>query len=72
LKTRKDSLPGLQIEMRREICEALNIPIDELPYASELMQVKAKESDWKGAIEKLLNNFGRSLLVPDKHYMGSE
>jgi uncharacterized protein YPO0396 len=69
LKTRKDSLPGLQIEMRREICEALNIPIDELPYASELMQVKAKESDWKGAIEKLLNNFGRSLLVPDKHYM---
>ena len=68
LKTRKDLLPGLQIELRREICEALNIPIEELPYASELMQVKPKEMEWKGAIEKLLNNFGRSLLVPDKHY----
>lgn len=32
------------------------------------MQVKPKETEWKGAIEKLLNNFGRSLLVPDKHY----
>ena len=69
LKTRKDLLPGLQIEMRREICEALNLSIDDLPYASELMQVKAKESEWKGAIEKLLNNFGRSLLVPDEHYI---
>ncbi|MBK8393963.1 MAG: AAA family ATPase [Leptospiraceae bacterium] len=68
LKTRKDLLPGLQIEMRREICEALGISIEELPYASELMQVKPKETEWKGAIEKLLNNFGRSLLVPDKHY----
>lgn len=68
LKTRKDLLPGLQIELRREICEALNIPISELPYASELMQVKPKDMEWKGAIEKLLNNFGRSLLVPDKYY----
>ena len=68
LKTRKDLLPGFQIEMRREICEALEISSDELPYACELMQVKSKESDWRGAIEKLMNNFGRSLLVPDKHY----
>lgn len=68
LKTRKDLLPGLQIEIRKEICNSLNIPEEELPYASELMQVKSKESDWKGAIEKLLNNFGRSLIVPDEHY----
>ncbi|HNN80450.1 MAG TPA: ATP-binding protein [Leptospiraceae bacterium] len=68
LKTRKDLLPGLQIEIRKDICNFLEIPEDELPYASELMQVKSRDSEWKGAIEKLLNNFGRSLIVPDEHY----
>ena len=26
------------------------------------------EQDWEGAAERLLHNFGLSLLVPDTHY----
>ncbi len=39
-----------------------------MPFAGELLQVHENELDWQGAIERLLRNFGLSLLVPDKHY----
>ncbi|HDR46737.1 MAG TPA: ATP-dependent exonuclease SbcCD, C subunit-like protein, partial [Geoalkalibacter subterraneus] len=36
--------------------------------AGELLQVREDERDWEGAAERLLRNFGLSLLVPDQHY----
>ena len=39
-----------------------------MPFAGELLQVRAEESAWEGAIERLLHNFGLSLLVPDRNY----
>ena len=41
---------------------------DALPFAGELLQIRDDERDWEGAIERLLHNFGLSLLVPDEHY----
>ena len=37
-------------------------------FAGELLQVRAEEREWEGAIERLLHNFGLSLLVRDVHY----
>ena len=36
-----------------------------MPFAGELLQVREEERDWEGAAERLLRNFGLSLLVPD-------
>ncbi len=40
----------------------------DLPFAGELIQVRPEEQAWEGAAERLLHNFGLSLLVPDRHY----
>jgi uncharacterized protein YPO0396 len=37
-------------------------------YVGELIQVREDERDWEGAAERLLRNFGLSLMVPDTHY----
>jgi len=39
-----------------------------MPFAGELLQVRDDQRDWQGAAERLLRNFGLSLLVPDNHY----
>jgi uncharacterized protein YPO0396 len=39
-----------------------------MPFAGELLQVREQEQLWEGAIERLLRNFGLSLLVSDHHY----
>ena len=45
----------------------LNLDADDLPFAGELLKVREDEQDWEGAGERLLRNFGLS-LVPEDHY----
>jgi uncharacterized protein YPO0396 len=68
LKARRSNISEKQIAMRRTLCQTLNLTEDEMPFAGELLQVREEERDWEGAIERLLHNFGLSLLVPDHHY----
>jgi uncharacterized protein YPO0396 len=68
LKARRSNIDDQQIRMRSALCEALNIPETDMPFAGELLQVHEDERDWEGAAERLLRNFGLSLLVPDAHY----
>ncbi|MGX9364980.1 ATP-binding protein [Desulfoplanes sp. PS50] len=68
LKARRSNISERQIAMRRELCRALDLSEDDMPFAGELLQVREEEKDWEGAIERLLHNFGLSLLVPDRHY----
>ena len=68
LKSRRSNIPRKQIGMRAELCRALGLSEDEMPYIGELLQVHEKERDWEGAIERALRNFGLSMLVPDKLY----
>lgn len=68
LKSRRNNIPYEQVKMRANLCSALNLSEDDLPFAGELLQVHEKERDWEGAIERLLRNFGLSVLVADKHY----
>ena len=68
LKARRSNIPAEQIRMRAALCQALDLSADEMPFAGELVQVREDEQDWEGAAERLLRNFGLSLLVPDAHY----
>ncbi len=68
LQARKSNIPADQVALRTALCAALDIGETELPFAGELVQVREEERDWEGAAERLLRNFGLSLLVPDAHY----
>lgn len=68
LKSRHSNIDQVQINIRRHLCEALTLDEDELPFAGELLQVREEEQTWQGAIERLMHNFGLSLLIPDEHY----
>ncbi|MGB7512340.1 MAG: ATP-binding protein [Pelodictyon phaeoclathratiforme] len=68
LKERMSNIDEKQIAMRRSLCKALNLAEVEMPFAGELLQVQEGEQLWEGAIERVLRNFGLSLLVPDHHY----
>ncbi|WEK34195.1 MAG: SbcC/MukB-like Walker B domain-containing protein [Candidatus Pseudobacter hemicellulosilyticus] len=68
LQQSKNNIPGHLVQLRREICQALKLDTGDLPFAGELMQVRAAEQEWQPALEKLLRGFGIRLLVPHKHY----
>ncbi len=68
LKARRSNIPAEQITMRAALCQALQIGEVDMPFAGELLAVRKDERDWEGAAERLLRNFGLSLLVPEAHY----
>ncbi|WP_432742294.1 ATP-binding protein [Methylobacter sp. G7] len=68
LKARRSNIPAEQVAMRAALCNALKLPEADMPFTGELLQVRDDERDWEGAAERLLRNFGLSLLVPDQHY----
>ncbi len=69
LRNRRSNVPARMLELRRQLCAALGeVAEDDLPFAGELIQVRPEERAWEGAAERLLHNFGLSLLVTDDHY----
>jgi uncharacterized protein YPO0396 len=68
LKARRSNIPLAQVAMREALCAALRLDEDAMPFAGELIQVRDEAADWEGAIERVLHNFGLSLLVPEAHY----
>ena len=68
LKARRSNIDREQVAMRATLCNALGLPEEDMPFAGELLQVREDGREWEGAVERLLRNFGLSLLVPDAHY----
>ncbi len=68
LKRRRSNIDDQQIQIRAALCTALDLNVDDMPFAGELIQVRDDERDWEGAAERLLRGFGLALLVPDAHY----
>ena len=68
LATRQSNLPHTSLALRDRIVADLRIGEAELPFAGELLQVRAEAVDWEGAAERVLHNFALSLLVPNQHY----
>lgn len=72
LKARRSNIDERQIAIRKTICDALSLSEEDMPFVGELVQVREDQRDWEGAAERLLRNFGLSLLVPDRHYASVE
>ncbi len=69
LQGRPVLIPGYLQRVRDALCQATGVAEEALPFAGELIEVKPEcVEDWGGAIERLLHNFGVSLLVPERHY----
>lgn len=68
LVKRKSNITGKSLEIRTAICEALKIDEEDLPFIGELIRVNEDEKEWQGAVERVLHNFGLSLLVSDNLY----
>jgi uncharacterized protein YPO0396 len=68
LKSRRNNIPSEQVAIRASIASALKLSDSDMPFTGELIKVRDEEGQWEGAAERLLRNFGLSMLVPDKHY----
>jgi len=68
LKNRPTNIPYTNLELRKRLCQELNLLEKDIPFAGELIEVKEEESSWTGALERLLHNFALSLLVEDLYY----
>jgi len=68
LQARRNNIEANSIRLRAELCGALGLDADAMPFAGELIEVRDDQRDWAGAIERLLHSFGLSLLVPDGLY----
>jgi uncharacterized protein YPO0396 len=68
LEQRTDNLPQEQVVVRAELCAALGLTPEDLPYAGELLDVYEEYAEWRGAAERVLRGFALSLLVPQPHY----
>lgn len=68
LSRRRSNIPKVFVELRDQLAADLSLAAKEMPFAGELMAVRDDESEWEGALERLLRSFGISLLVPEAHY----
>ncbi|BBX18650.1 nuclease [Mycolicibacterium duvalii] len=62
------ALPEFALAMREHICAAVGVDTAELPYVAELMDLRADQTRWRTAVEKVLRGAGLRLLVPDQHW----
>jgi uncharacterized protein YPO0396 len=68
LRRRRSNITREMLDVRETLCAALRIAPDSLPFIGELIQVREDQHAWEGAAERLLHNFGLSLLVPEAQY----
>lgn len=71
LRRHRSNLDFRLLGIRDALAEVLQLPPADLPFVGELMQVRATESEWTGAIERVLGGLARTLVVPDKHYLAA-
>jgi uncharacterized protein YPO0396 len=68
LRLRRSNIPESQVAIRARLCADLDMSLETLPFAGELLRVRGGEAEWEGAIERLLHGFALSLIVPDEQY----
>jgi uncharacterized protein YPO0396 len=68
LRQRQSNISSKLITIRTGLCDALQLNEEDMPFVGELLQIKEEGKQWEGAAERVLHNFGLSLLVPEIHY----
>lgn len=67
LRSRETNIPERYHHVRMNIAAHLGIPPRDLPFVGELISVDEQFAPWRGAIERLLENRAKTLLVPVRH-----
>ena len=63
------NVDGALQRVRAVMCAELKIPMSQLVFVGELLQVRREHyQEWAGAAERLLGGFGRDLLVDERHH----
>lgn len=68
MERQRSNIPSRLLDLRSRMAQALGLAEERLPFAGEVLQVKADQAAWQGAIERVLGGFARSILVDDKQY----
>ena len=68
LQARRSNIPRRTLHVRDRLCSELGLSAQELPFAGELIQVRAEDAEWEGAAERVLRGFALALLVHRDHY----
>ncbi len=61
------NIPPKFQDFRAELSQQLSLNDDDLPFLAELIEVKAEESGWRGAIERAIGSERLRILVPEQH-----
>ncbi|WP_166345814.1 ATP-binding protein [Phytoactinopolyspora limicola] len=67
LQSSRSLVPRREADRRERIADGAGVPVSELPYAAELIDVAGDEERWRPAAEKVLRSFALRLLVPQQH-----
>ena len=67
LNKRRSNIDTRLVAARELVAERSGVPIQALPFAGELLQVRPDFDDWTGAIERVLRPLSSVLLVPEAH-----
>lgn len=67
LQSAKSLIPARVAQRREEIARGAHVPVADLAYAAELIDIVPGQERWRPAAEKVLRNFGLRLLIPEKH-----
>ncbi|WP_454084120.1 ATP-binding protein [Georgenia sp. Marseille-Q6866] len=63
----RSNLGARRLAARALICRETGLSPATLPFAGELLQVRAEHADWTGAAERVLHPLATVLLVPATH-----
>lgn len=66
LKKHRSNIPQHNARIRESMAGALGLKDDDLPFAGEL--IRATDSKWEGAVERVLHHFALSLIVDTRYY----
>ncbi|MEV6987479.1 SbcC/MukB-like Walker B domain-containing protein [Sphaerisporangium sp. NPDC051017] len=67
LHTARSLLPIHALQRRELIADGARVPLTDLPYAAELIDIAKGQERWRPAAEKVLRSFGLRLLVLEQH-----
>ena len=62
----KISIDSRLVFVRDEVCAALGVPVDTMPFFGDFLSVKEGEESWRPALEHLLYYHSVSFLVPEE------
>ncbi len=66
LQNNRSNIPKYISQIRDAMAKKLSLDVEALPFVGEILKVK--DTEWEGAIERVLHSFSLSLLVNENYY----